>query len=286
MGNFIKSRYALAVFIAGTLVLSGCSASESEANANEPATAEPSASPQSADASAANESATAEPTPAADSSGEYGPTIEGMPTLKDLARDKNGEWRKTAILPDDPAYEIKDSVLMEGNVREMWSKEDIKEAHRLAIDLSVDVIDTAANGAPGDTTSMENWWEANQGKFHPDYKEELREAALSSDPNQAIVYKATHRPALDYGLVYGEEEVHIKNRTIDTYKIHAGEVPVFGKAIAVSTSVSFSNVVEIDGERNIEGVGGSMRYTFVKDDATGQLLMTGYYATFNTQPLR
>lgn len=285
MGNFIKSRYGLAVFIAGTLVLSGCSTIESEAGADEPATAEPSASSQSVEASAANESATAEPA----SSGEYGPTIEGMPTLKDLAKDKNGVWRKTTIMPDDPAYEIKDSVLMEGNVREMWSEEDIKEAHRLAINLSVDAIDTAANGALGDTASMESWWETNQGKFHPAYKEVLREGALSTDVNLPIVYKVDRRthsdPTLDYGLVYGENEVHIKNRTIDTYRIHAGELPS-GKAIAVGLSVSFSNVVEIDGERNIEGAGGGMQYTFVKDEATGQLLATGYSTTFKTQPLR
>ncbi|MBC9704779.1 MAG: hypothetical protein H9W81_07365 [Enterococcus sp.] len=247
--------------------------------------------PDTATATAeATVSATASPSATAETAGsEYGPTIDGMPTMKELAKDKNGVWRKTTILPDDPAFELTDSVAMEPNVREMWSEEEIEEAHRIAVNMAVDTIDTSGNGALDDTDSMEKWWEANKDKFAPEWQEEIRVSVFGIDKNQTAVYKAPHRqhddPALDYGLVYGEDKVHVKDRQIKTTAIQAGELN--GKtAIRVDLEVTFFNVVNVDGKEDIEGVGASMAYTLVKDEASGKLLVSGISNTFSTQPIR
>ena len=266
--------------IASVLLFTSACSGESESKA----------SPTSETSTSASASKSETASPAAESAGEgYGPTIEGMPTLEELASDKNGVWRKTTILPDDPAFEIGDNVAMEPNVKELWSEEDIKEAHRISVNMAVDVIDTPANGALGDTASMEKWWAANKDKFAPENQEDMRASAFGLDKNQTAVYKAPHRqyedPALDYGLVYGEDKVHIKDRQIKTTAISAGELN--GKnAIRVDLEVTFFNVASIDGREEDEGVGASMGYTLVKDEATGKLLVTGSSATFNTQPLR
>ena len=228
----------------------------------------------------ASVSATDAPTTGSTANGEYGPTIEGMPTLKELAKDKNGVWRKTTILPDDPAFEIKEVVLdsMEPNVKEMWSDAEIQEANALAVKMVADMIDTSANGALGDTESMEKWWETNKANFDPEFHEELYNDALSVDVNKPLVYKVSHRQhddlALDYSLVYGEDKVHIKNREIFATEITAGEMS--GKnAIAITLQVGFVNVAEVDGKEVNENSVGNIRYTFIKDGGQKKVFLRG-----------
>ena len=244
-------------------------------------------SPSDADAGAPSIPATgaaADETPSPAANGEYGPVIDGMPTLREPARDRNGQWRKTTIMPDDPAYDIPDNVEAEPIVREMWTEEEINEVHRLAVDMSVDAIDTSANGALGDTESMQEWWEENKGKFHPAYHAVLAEAALSTDINQPIVYKVD-RSGKPGGLVYGEDEVHVKNRRITTHKLLAGELSE-GKAIAAEIQIDFSNVLEVEGTRKLEDVSATLRYTYVLDAATGKFLATGFSTYSTTRPAR
>ena len=249
---------------------------------------EPANSP-SQPASAPTQEAGSPTADAASLDSEYGPVIDGMPTLKELASDKNGVWRKTTILPDDPAFGVPDSVVMEPNVREMWSEEEIQEAQRLAVEMAVDAIDTPANGALGDTASMEKWWEANKDKFSPQWHDAMKTDALSTDKNDVIVYKTPHRqhsdPELDYSSMYGEDKIHIKDRKITTTEIRAGQVEATD-TIQVYMEVTFFNPVILDGKEDVEGVGASMSYAFVKDEATGNLIVSGYGATFSTQPLR
>lgn len=283
MSKFVRTAVSKPVIIAGLasalLFVSACSGEPESAGA------------PSAESSPSQALETESPTVDPGSNSDYGPTIGGIPTLKELASDQNGVWRKSTIMPDDPAFEIKEDVLasMEPNVREMWTEEEIKEAHRLAINMTVDAIDTPANGALGDTESMEKWWEANKDNFHPEWQETMKASALNTDVNQPVVYKAPHRqhddPTLDYSLVYGEDKAHIKDRVITTTAVSAGELD--GRdAIRVDLEVTFFNVVTIDDKEDYEGVGASIGYTFVKDEATGKLHTTGNSSTFNTQPLR
>ncbi|MBC9704780.1 MAG: hypothetical protein H9W81_07370 [Enterococcus sp.] len=219
---------------------------------------------------------------------EYGPTIEGMPTLPELASDSKGKWRKTTILPDDPAFSYEDSVV-DPSATGMWSDEEIKEAHKLAVEMAVDTIDTSANGAPGDTEAKLNWWKANEDKFHPFWKQEMYNAVIDDDPNMPLIFKGKHRihadEKLDYGLVYGENEVHVKDRKISTTKIMAGELPE-GKALEVTLKVDHTNVAEVDGKKADEKSEGTLVYTLMKDTKSEKILVAGFNAEYKFQILR
>lgn len=219
---------------------------------------------------------------------EYGPTVEGMYTLPDLASDKNGEWRKTTILPNDPAFTF-DPAVVDVGATQIWGEEEIKEAQRFAVELAVDAIDTPANGAPGDTASMEKWWETNEDKFHPNWKESMRDVALNPDPNEPIVFKAPHRKhddaSLDYGMWYGEFEVHVKDRKIDTVAIGGGEIPE-GRGISIYLDVDFASVVKLDDMRAVENTAATLTYTLTKDEDTGKFLVVGYDNSYNLDSLR
>lgn len=215
---------------------------------------------------------------------EYGPTIEGMPTLKELASDKNGEWRKTAILPDDKAFTFNPAVV-DATAKDMWSDEEIKAAQKMSVEMIADMIDTPANGALGDSASMVEWWEVNKDKFHPNWKQAMYNAAISTDVSEPIVYKADYRQDneanLEYGMPYGENEIHVKDRIIETSKIFAGELPAEGNAIEITSEVFFSNVVEIKKKKNVEKVSGDVTYTMTKDEDTGEFLIAGFDVKLN-----
>lgn len=246
------------------LLVSGCSG-ESEADAQSPA---------------------ASPTTVIVDGVEYGPTIEGMPTLKELASDERGEWRKTTILPDDPAFTFEPSVITEA-AGSVWSEADIKEAQRLAVEMAVDMIDTAANGAPGDGQARVDWWELNMDKFDPVWQQEIYNSLISDDPNLAVVFKGTHREASDtsdgYGLVYGEGEVHIKDRAIETTAIDAGPIGD-ENGISVALDIDYVNVAEVNGKKTDEEVEGKLIYHFTKSE-DGQLRISGVQPEFRYQIL-
>lgn len=206
---------------------------------------------------------------------EYGPTIEGMPTLKELASDSKGEWRKTTILPDDPAFNFSDSIV-DPTATAMWSADEIKEGQRFAVEVLVDSIDTSANGSPGDSASIVDWWEVNKDKFHPAWKQEMYNAAIDTDPNKAIIFKGTHRvDTTEYEMPYGEDAIHIKDRTIETTMIRAGEIEQ-GKALEVSFDVAFKTPLEKGGQKADESVEGTAVYTLLKDEDTGKFLFAGF----------
>lgn len=219
---------------------------------------------------------------------EYGPTIDGMPTMKELASDSKGEWRKTTILPDDPAFDFSDAVV-DSTATAMWTEEEIKAAQKMAVEMAVDTIDTSANGAPLDVESKMKWWEENKDKFHPFWKQEMYNAVIDDDPNKPIVLKGNHRLSGDtskgYDLVYGEDEVHVKDRTIETTSIVAGELAQ-GKAMEISLTVDFTNVAEIDGKKMDEKTKLTTTYTLMKDDTSGDLLVAGFRAMYDLKILR
>lgn len=279
MSHPTMSKTLMVTGLAGVLLFtSACSGgNETEASPSAP----PSASTAAVPSSTPTPTATAEAV-------EYGPTIEGMVTLEELAVDKNGTWRKTTILPDDPAFTFAPEVV-DGTAKAFWSEEDIKEAQRLAVEMAVDAIDTPANGALGDSESMEKWWAVNKDKFHGDWEDEMYQAAVNTDVNQPLVYKAEHRQhedtALDYGMFYGEDEIHVKDREIVTTGIKSGEVSQ-GKAIDVTLEISFTNVVNIDDEKHFEKASTTTGYTMTKDEGTGKFLVVGFNTTYKTVPLR
>lgn len=225
------------------------------------------------------ESALTETAPAEDESSEYGPTIDGMPTLRELASDKNGQWRKTTILPDDPAFTF-DPAVIQDTVTPDWTEEDIKAAQRIAVEMAVDGIDTPANSALGDTASMEKWWDTNKGKFHPMYWEELKKDATSTALDKTIVFKVAHRKD---GMPYGENAIHVSDRTLKTTEIIGGEINGMS-AIAVTVQVGFSNILDVEGSEAREFTNGVVRYTFTKDN--GGYPIIGYYSLYETNALQ
>lgn len=211
---------------------------------------------------------------------EYGPTIEGMPTMKELSKDSKGEWRKSTILPDDPAFNFPTSIV-DPSATSMWSVDEVKEGQRFAVEMLVDSIDTSANGAPEDSASIVDWWEINKDKFHPAWKQEMYNAAIDADPNKPIVFKGAHRTDVtEYKMVYGADAIHVKDRTIETKMIRAGELEQ-GKALEVTLGIEFKNVLENKGNKADESVKGTMVYTLLKDEDTGKFLVAGMDASYN-----
>lgn len=220
---------------------------------------------------------------------EYGPTIDEMPTLKDLAKDENGEWRKTTILPDDPAFNYEASVV-DPVTNTVWTDDEIKEAQRVTVEMAVDMIDTAANGAPNDLTSRVDWWEANKDKFDPAWQQDIYNALISDDPNMAVVFKGYHRvhddSKLDYGLVYGEDEVHVKDREIKTSAITAGTLPDGRYSVMVTLELKYTNVAEVDGKKTDEKATSKLVFHVSEDTETGEMLITGLQPEYKFQILR
>lgn len=219
---------------------------------------------------------------------EYGPTIEGMPTLPELASDSNGEWRKTTILPNDPAFTY-DPAVVDPETFELWSEEEVKEAHRIAVEMAVDTIDTSANGAPNDVDGKMKWWEDNKDKFHPYWKQDMYNGLISDDPNTPIVFKGAFRQqnadeSLNYTLAYGENEVHVKDRKIDTKRIVGVLFPVVDgtePGIMIQLGIDHNHVAVIDGEKMDEKSEGTLEYSFMKDRNSGELLISGINAKYN-----
>lgn len=261
----------MATGLAGALVLTSACAGSNGGNID----STPTNSPTSI-------SAPATPSPVASASATPGSVINGIPTKKELGSDANGEYIQTTIAPDDPAFTY-DPAVVESTATERFSPEEIKEAHRVAVEYSVEAIDSPMNGSAGDKETVDKWWAANKDRFDPSYQAEIYNDAVSNDPNKPVVYKGTHRDG--YGLQYGSDVTHITNRDIQTTKIHAGELN--GRtAIAVSLQSNFSSAVEVDGKKAQENTVGMLRYTLVKDPASGKFLITGYFSEFSIQPVR
>lgn len=220
---------------------------------------------------------------------EYGPTIDGMPTLKDLASDQNGEWRKTTILPNDPAFDYDPSVVSQV-VNTAWSDDEIKEAQRMAVEMAVDMIDTSGNGAPSDLQSRVTWWEDNKDKFDPAWQQDIYNALISDDPNMAVVFKGSHRlhedSDLDYGLMYGKDEVHVKDREIKTTGIDLGALQDSRNAIIVSLDLKYTNVAEVDGKKVDEQATSTLIFHMSNENEKGEMLITGLQPSYNFQILR
>ena len=220
---------------------------------------------------------------------DYGPTINGVPTLKEPASDENGTWRKTTILPDDPAFDY-DASVVDAVTATMWSEDEVKEAQRLSVEMAVDMIDTAGNGAPNDLEARVQWWEANQDKFDPAWAQDIYNALISDDPNLAVVFKGSHRlhddSKLDYGLVYGDKEAHIKDREIQTASISAGSLSDGRNAIMVTLELEYKNIAEVDGKHVDEEANSKIVFHLAKNERTGKLLVTGLEPEYRFQILR
>ena len=229
--------------------------------------------------------ASAAPTaqPASEGSADSGPTINGIPTEKDLVSDAHGEYRQTTIAPDDPAFTI-DPDVIDMTATERYTQEEIEQAHRVAVEGAVAAIDSPMNGSPGDEAGAAKWWSANQDRYAQHQHEEFRAAAFSRDINETVVYKGTHRDGIQFGLQYGNDVAHIASRSIETKSIHAGELEV-GKVIAVTLEVNFSNAVVKDGKKGTEYARGDIAYTMLKDASSGKFLITGYSSTFTTSKI-
>lgn len=238
------------------------------------------------DPAATSASGNATPSPASETSSasdsEYGPTIDGMTTLPVLASDKEGEWRKITLRPDDPAYTINPNVI-NPETAAMWSEEEIATAHKIAVDYAVDMIDTFANGQPGDEARAAEWWEVNKSKFHPVYHELLRADVSSTDRSKPIVFKGSDmRDEAGNKLMYGSDKVHVRDLKITTTEIVSGQLPDTAvkpkaNAMLVTVQLNYSNVVVSgEGVPMDEKLSASISPTFVKDETTGAVVMSGY----------
>lgn len=226
-------------------------------------------------------SAPASPTPIASPSAEKG-MINGIPVKEGVASDSHGEYVQTTISREDKAFSYEPGIV-DPSATDRFSPEDVKEAHATAVEYAAEAIDTPMNGSPGDTASGEQWWAANKDRFHPDYQEDMKAAALSPNINDTVVYKGVHRK--DYGLQYGADKTHVSERSIQTTSIYGGDLNGT-PGVVVAMKVNFTNSADVDGKATPEYANGTVSYTMFKDPATGKFLITGSNATWATQPLR
>lgn len=267
--SFGRRNALLSICLAGTVFLTTACAN----SANE-----------GVESSSASSTASAPASPNADgaSSGALEDrSVNGLPTEKEPVADGKGTYLKTTISPDDPAFSY-DAGVVSVDKPPMYTPEEVRQAHRTAVEYAVDAIDSPMNGTPGDQASAEAWWADNQARFDPYYSHEFHADLFSLDPNKPVVYKGTHRNG--YGLQYGPDKTHISARTIETTEIFGGDLN--GRnALAVSLTVNFSSAASIDGKEVPENTVGQLRYTMVKDPGTGEFLITGYHGIFTIQPL-
>lgn len=267
--SFGRRNALLSICLAGTVFLTTACASGAD---------------EGDESSSASSTASAPATPntvGAGSGAVQDRSVNGLPTEKEPVADGKGTYLQTTISPDDPAFNY-DAGVVSVDKPPMYTPEEVRQAHRTAVEYAVDAIDSPMNGTPGDQASAEAWWADNQTRFHPDYQDEFRTDLFSMDPNKPVVYKGTHRNG--YGLQYGPDKTHISARTIETTEIFGGDLN--GRnALAVSLVVNFSSAASIDGNAIPENAVGQLRYTMVKDPVAEKFLITGYYGTFSIQPL-
>lgn len=244
------------------------------------------ANPSTATKSPSTE-ASATPSPTASGgaglAADQGPVINGIPTQKELVSDAHGEYRQTAIAPDDPAFTF-DSSVIEPTATERYNEEEIEQAHRAAVEYAVVAIDSPMNGSPGDEARAAQWWSVNQERFVPHQRDGFWAAVVSPDINDTVVYKGTHRDGVQFGLQYGNDVAHIVSRSIETKSIYGGEVNG-ENAIAVTLEVNFSNAVVKDGKKGTEYARGDVSFTLMKDASSGAFLINGISATYTTSRL-